>query len=405
MIDDQPQIHVVSLGTALRVPDAARPVLSNAGLVIGAKRHLASVGCGAVPSCEYPSPIDGLTELLRRSKEQSIVMLASGDALFFGIGSWLLRHGYPNLHWYPNVTTLQSACARIGKAWKDVQCVSLHGRPTGYLRGQLAAGLSLAVYTDDDHSPTRIAQELVEVGFADSELVVCEALDSAEERVRRFQARQLLDCTYQFNPLNFVMIEVKGQGGLLPTFPGIPDAVFAADGDSLFTKREVRLTALSRLALGSGEIGWDIGAGSGGIGIEWARWSPRSTVYAIERDATRCQRFNANLARFGHHGNLTLIQGEAPQALEALPQPQSVYIGGSGGALDAVIDHAINALDSGGRLVAAAVTVESRTALQRKSWPGDVEFIDIAISHAAPVGRQTAMRSQLPVLLATYLKQ
>ena len=398
-------IDVVSLGTALLVPESASAALKQADLVIGAKRQFDAIECGSATRCVFPTPIDRLREVLAANDALRIVVLASGDALFFGIGSWLLRNAdSATLQFHPNVTTVQSACARIGKPWQEVKFVSLHGRPIMRLRAALSGGISLAVFTDDKNTPMKIAAELCDVGYGDSQVWVCESLDTDRERVSEFTARELAEHTDRFDPLNLVIADVCGDGGLLPDFPGIADDIFAAGGDNMFTKREVRLAALTRLQLKAGEIAWDIGAGSGGIAIELARWAPQAKVVAIERNEQRRMKFAVNNARFGDHGNLELIAGDAPDALEGLPDPNAVYIGGSGGNLAALLDVCWQRLKPGGRLVAAGVTVETRAELQNRTWPAGVSFADIAISHAAPLGSQTTMRAQLPVLLATTRK-
>ena len=398
-------IDVVSLGTALSMPLSAQVALQNAELIIGAKRHIAAVDCGNALIQDYPSPIDGLADVFTQTDASRIVVLASGDALFFGIGSWLLRNCELSLlRFHPNVTTVQSACARVGKPWQSIKFVSLHGRPMARIRAVLAAGISLAVFTDTENTPQSIAAELVETGYPDSSVYVCEALDSNDEQVREFVAGELAESSADFNPLNLLLVDVRGEGGLLPAFPGIPDDVFAAGGDSMFTKREVRLAALSRLALQAGEIGWDIGAGSGGIAIEWARWAPQANVFAVEHNDERRRYFETNRARFGDHGNLKLIAGSAPDALAELPAPDAIYVGGSGGTLSELLDSCWQRLKPGGRLVVAGVTMETRAELQNRSWPAKVEFSDIAISHSAPLGGQTTMRAQLPVLLAVVRK-
>lgn len=398
-------IDVIGLGTTLNVPSTAQAALHNAELIIGAQRHLAAIDCTAAETALYPSPIERLLPVIEQTTAQRTVVLASGDALFFGIGSWLLRHfDAQSLHFHANTTSVQSACARVGRPWQNMHFVSLHGRPLYRLRAVLAPGKTLAVLTDSHNTPNTIAQALVACGYPASSLHVCEALGSEAECVREFTAAQLSDDQQTFNPLNLLLITVRGGGGLLPVFPGISDAVFAVGGDTQFTKREVRLAALARLALGGGEIGWDIGAGCGGIAIEWARWAPQAQVFALERDAARCQVFENNRVRFGDHGNLSLIQGEAPAALKTLPDPDAIYLGGSGEHLSALLDTAWQRLHPGGRLVAAGVTLETRTALQNRTWPVAVELSDISISHAAPLGRQTTMRAQLPVLLATTVK-
>ncbi|MEM7291838.1 MAG: precorrin-6y C5,15-methyltransferase (decarboxylating) subunit CbiE, partial [Pseudomonadota bacterium] len=241
-------LDVVSLGTALTVPDSARDALAAANLIVGAQRHLDAIDSSGADTLIYPSPISELAAVIDANRERNLVVLASGDALFYGIGSFVLRHcGANKPRFHPNVTTLQSACARAGRTWQDIKVLSLHGRPLSRLRACLQAGVALAIFTDSTNAPSLIASELVECAFSDSSIAVVEALDTTRERIRSFSAGELAQSRDEFDSLNLLIVDVAGEGGLLPAFPGIDDAKFAEGGDTQFTKREVRLAALSRL--------------------------------------------------------------------------------------------------------------------------------------------------------------
>ena len=399
-----PPVQVVGMGMEIgALGPAALAALTGAELLIGAPAHLAAFPKLTAEKCPYPSPMSGLWNLLQANAGRRIALLASGDPLFFGIGHTLLRHLPPeHLMFHPHVSSIQAAFARLGRPWQQAQFVSLHGRPLASLRATLQGNRLYALLTDRDCSPPAIARLLVESGFGESALWVAEELGAANERRRHFHAAELAETITEFSPLNVVILETRGPGGVLPEFPGIPDAWFstgAEPGKGLLSKREVRLTILSLLAPRAGEIGWDVGAGCGGVAVEWARWNPLGEVHAVECHPERFEHLSINRERFGVVSNLRLCSGRAPAALTTLPNPHAVFIGGSSGNLRELLDAVWARLPLGGRLVASAVTEDSRTELHTFVGDRAAEWTELSIARSERLADQRVMRPYLPVLL------
>ena len=399
-----PPVHVIGMGMdAGALGQTARAALEQAELMIGSAAHLAAFPESTAEKCPYPSPMNGLWDLLRANAGRRIALLASGDPLFFGIGTTLLRHLPPeHLAFHPNVSSVQAAFARLGRPWQQAQWVSLHGRPLASLRASLQGDRLYALLTDRDSSPTAIARVLVETGFDESKLWIAEDLGADRERFRSFRAVELADAATEFSPLNVVIVETRGPGGVLPEFPGSPDERFstgAEPGKGLLSKREVRLTILSLLAPRAGEIGWDVGAGCGGVSVEWARWNPHGEVHAVEVHPERLENLGINRERFGVVVNLHIVPGRAPEALAALPDPHAVFIGGSSGSLREMLDAVWARLRPGGRLVASAVTEDSRVELHAFVGDRPAEWTELSIARAERLAGQRVMRPYLPVLL------
>jgi precorrin-6Y C5,15-methyltransferase (decarboxylating) len=399
-----PPVQVVGMGMETGVlGPAARAALARAELVIGAAAHLAAFPELTAEKRPYPSPMSGLWDLLQAHAGRRIALLASGDPLFFGISQTLLRHLPPeHLTFHPNVSSIQAAFARLGRPWQPAQRVSLHGRPLASLRAVLRGHRLYALLTDRDSSPTAIARLLVETGFGASDLWVAEDLGMVSERFRHFRAADLANVDTEFSPLNVVILETHGPGGVLPEFPGIPDHGFSTGaelGKGLLSKREVRLTILSLLAPRAGEIGWDVGAGCGGVAVEWARWNPDGEVHAVECNPERLEHLGVNRERFGVVANLHIVPGHAPEALTDLPDPQAVFIGGSNGGLRELLDAVWARLQPGGRLVASAVTEDSRVELHGFVGDRAAEWTELSIARGERLAGQRVMRPYLPVLL------
>jgi len=221
-----------------------------------------------------------------------------------------------------------------------------------------------------------------------------------QERLRGIVARDF-DLT-EIVPLNLVALDIPDVPGAraMPLTPGLPDDWFEHDGQ--LTKRDIRAVTLSALAPRRGELLWDIGAGSGSIGIEWMLADPANRAIAIERDETRASRVARNAASLGVP-DLKIVRGAAPEALVGLPTPDAIFVGG-GGTGEGTIDAAWVALRPGGRLVVNGVTIETQVELTRrfKALGGDLKTIQI--SQADPVGGFHGMRPALPVTQWSVIK-
>ncbi|PIE82898.1 MAG: cobalamin biosynthesis bifunctional protein CbiET [Candidatus Contendobacter odensis] len=398
-------VHVIGMGINTgTLEQTAQTALEQAELIIGSKAHLALFSGLNAEKCPYPSPMSGLPDLLSRNMQRRIVLLASGDPLFHGIGSTIARYlPAEHLHFHPNVSSLQAAFARRGRAWQQTRWFSLHGKPLASLRAILHRHRQYALLTDRRNTPPAIARELVKTGFGDSDLWVAEDLGAPKERFQHFRATDLLATNTEFSALNVIILETHDAVSILPEFPGIPDEHFSTDGSEpgkgLITKREVRLMILSLLAPRSGDIGWDVGAGCGGVSVEWARWNPDSTIYAIEYHPERLNHLGINRERFGVISNLNIVAARAPEALDDLSDPHAVFIGGSSGNLLTMLNTVWARLQPGGRLVASAVTEDSRVDLHQFAHNRDAIWSELSIARGKMLAGQRILQPYLPIVL------
>lgn len=323
-----------------------------------------------------------------------VVVLASGDPFLYGVGATLSRHvAAGEMHTIPAPSAFSLAASRLGWPLQDVATISLHGRPIDLIRPHLHPGRRIIALTSDEKGPSALAALLIAAGFGQSKLTVLEALGGDRERQRRTAAADF-DLT-NIDPLNVCALQIAaGEGArILPLASGLEDGLFEHDGQ--ITKREIRAMTLSALAPRHGELLWDIGAGSGSIGIEWMLADPSLKTIAIEQSPERAARIARNASAFGVP-HLAVIEGAAPAALAGLPQPDTIFLGG-GGSEPGVIDAAIAALKQGGRLVANAVTLEMEAVLLLEHAKRGGSLTRIEISRAAPVGSMSGWRPAMPV--------
>lgn len=383
--------------------DLTKSLIADAEVVFGGARHLALVrGMNLAEQRRWQSPIEtSVEEVARLRGRKRVCVLASGDPFHFGIGATLARKiPAREMRVVTSPSSFSLAAARMGWALQDVTVLSLHGRPIELIRPHLHPGRKILALTSDEKGPGEIAGLLVEAGFGKSALTVLEALGGPGERVRGTVADGF--DIGDIGPLNVLAVDVVASEGarVLPLAAGVPDDWFDHDGQ--ITKREIRALTLSALAPRRGELLWDIGAGSGSVGIEWMLADPSLSAIAIEADAARLNRIAGNAAALGVPG-LVLKGGRAPQALDKLPAPDAIFVGG-GGTDDGVIDAALAALKPGGRLVANAVTLEMEAVLALLHQQMGGSLTRIGIARAEALGTMSGWRPAMPITQWVWVK-
>jgi precorrin-6Y C5,15-methyltransferase (decarboxylating) len=306
----------------------------------------------------------GLAAVLERvaalAEEHQVCVLASGDPLFFGVGASIVDPlGAEHVEVIPHPSAVQWAFARLGLRWDDATFISLHGRSREGLLTRLRGCGKVALYTDESNSPAAIAAHLLAHEETGWRAWVCESLGGADERVRAFTVEELAACT-DVGPLN-VLVLVRPPGWQAPpVISFLPEEAFARrmPKKGLITKREVRLLSLAALYLRPDSVVWDVGAGSGSVAIEAALLAPRGRVYAVEVDPEGVEICRDNL-RTHRVDNVRVIAGRAPEALADLEPPDAVFVGGSKGSMEEIIDAALDRLRPGGRLVVNTITLEN----------------------------------------------
>lgn len=340
---------------------AARQAVAAAGVVYGGKRHLRLVESlirgRAAP---WPSPIRSAIPEIAALRGTAVAVLASGDPFHYGIGSVLAESvAAEEMAVFPAPSSLALAAGRLGWAVQDAEIVSLCGPPPETLLPGLQPGRRVLVLSADETTPPAVAALLTQRGFGASSMTVLEALGGPDERIREGRADSFALADIARLNLIAIAVEAAPDARALPVAAGLADRLFETDG--MLTKREIRAVTLSGLAPGAGDLLWDIGAGSGSVAIEWLLAHRANRAVGIERRDDRAALARKNAAALGVP-RLDIVVGAAPDALEDLPAPDAVFVGG-GIAAEGLLQAAWRALPSGGRLVANSVTLESDLAL------------------------------------------
>ncbi|AXB48127.1 precorrin-6y C5,15-methyltransferase (decarboxylating) subunit CbiE [Amycolatopsis albispora] len=353
---------------------AARSAVEAAEVLIGGARQLDLVPGSRAVKVTWPSPLlPRLDALFAEHRGRRICVLASGDPLLSGIGTTLSRR-FDDVEILPALSSPTLARARLKWSAESTEVISVVGRSPCRVNRALAPGARLLVLSEDATTPAVLAAQLTDAGYGPSRFTVLEELGGPAER----QVTGVAE-SWDHPPgaaLNLVAIECETKGEPLPR-TGLPDHAFEHDGQ--LTKRDVRAITLARLGPLPGMLLWDVGAGSGSVAIEWSRAHPDNRAIAIERDPDRAARITRNAQRLGVP-ELRVVVGEAPDALDGLPAPDAVFVGG--GVTSGVLDACLHAP----KVVANGVTLETEAVLAAAYARHGGDLLRLAVEHAAPLG-------------------
>ncbi|MHB1399770.1 MAG: precorrin-6y C5,15-methyltransferase (decarboxylating) subunit CbiE [Trichloromonadaceae bacterium] len=382
----------------------ALELVQGADLLCGGERQLALFPEFKGEKLTVGSNLGQVVDKLKQAQGRTVV-LASGDPLFFGIGRYLLRNfAAERLEFVPNVSSVQYAFAKIKEPWDDAVFVSAHGRGLKGAVDRIVANDKAAILTDEVNTPAAIAAELIQRGRDGYAAYLCEDLGTAEEKITATDVKGLLEI--KAAPLNVLILikQYEGEGDAYVPTLGIPDEEFATI-KKLITKEEVRVVTLAKLKLRHDMCLWDIGAGSGSVSIEADHLLPNGRIFAIERNEQCVDFIKQNLRKFNAR-NITLVEGDAPECLENLPDPDRVFIGGSGGSLWKILEAVDARLLAEGRIVLNSVTLDTLTAATEffDNAGYQVEVTTVNISRTRPLTDYKMFEAYNPVFIIAAVK-
>ena len=372
-------------------------------MLVGGERHLAKVPAGKADRLTWKNGFRETLDHIATLRGKGVVILASGDPMFYGVGSTLSRRfDAADFTVIPAPSAFSLAAARMGWPLADVETFTIHGRPLETLNLYLAPGARLLALSQDGATPARAARLMTERGFGPSILTVLEHMGGPKENHRQ-GTTQAWPCERTAD-LNVMAIECRAGPGakVWSRAPGLPEDAFEHDGQ--ITKRHVRAATLAALAPVAGQVLWDVGAGSGSVAIEWMRLGPAMRAVAMERDKGRAAAMARNAANLGVPG-LKIMEGGAPEIFADTPLvPDAVFVGG-GVSTPGLLEACWEALRPGGRLVANAVTVQAEARLLDFHQARGGSLTRIGVSHAQPVGALTAFKPLMQVTQYAGIKK
>ena len=348
----------------------------------------------------WPSPFDTLIDQLKALKGKRVVVLATGDPLWFSVGARIGRQIDPaEITYHPQLSAFQLAAARMGWSMADLETLTVHGRPVEQMIAFIQPDVRLLILTTGSDTPGQIARFLTQRGFGQSRMTVLAAMGGEGET--RFDGLDE-NWSHKVPAFNTLAVEciAAPDAALLPRVPGLSDHLFQHDGT--MTKQEVRAATLARLMPMRGALLWDVGTGCGSVAVEWMRGARYARAIGIEPRADRRAMAAANALALGVP-RLQLIDGEVPAALDGLPAPDAVFIGG--GLSHRTFTAAWAALRPLGRLVCNAVTLESEALLFELHGAHGGQLVKLGVNRAEPVGSLTGWRPLMPVTQWSLIKR
>ncbi len=399
-------LDVIGIGedgySALSVP--ARAALEEAEVIIGGDRHHALAPHLDAERIRWSGPFSEMVSAVTAFRPRRTALLVTGDPLWYSAGAKLLGQLPPDeLRFFPQISAFQLACARMGWSLADIETLTAHGRPMEQIIPFMRPDARLAVLTGGSGAAFEAARLLVDNGLGGSRITVLAAMGGPREArlsgvASDWAAEYPAERIPAFHTLCIECVADQG-AGVLSRYPGLPDDAFETDGN--FTKQDVRAVTVCMLAPRRGALLWDIGTGSGTVAVEWMRAARDSRAVGVDPDRKRIELARRNAVKLGAPA-FQLIEGRAPPALEGLPPPDAVFIGG--GLSRETAAAAMDKLRPHGRLVANAVTVESESILAGLHSAHGGDLVRIAVAHAGPVGGRRGWRGNMPVTQWRYSK-
>lgn len=384
-------ITLVGLGMGGEASPRGRAAVAAAEVLVGGARQLAGFPEAPGERFDLTGRMKELLPFLAERRDRAVVVLASGDPLFYGIGGFLSRH-FDALTVLPAPSSVAEAFARVGLPWEDAEVLSAHGRPLPDVAAALDRAGKVAVLTDERNTPAEIGALL---GDREGEAWICERLGEREERVRKLAIADLARTTC--DPLNVLILRAPRRPR--PVIPHTADEDFEkkVPRKGLLTKREVRTLSLAALGVRPGDVVWDIGAGAGAVAVDAALLGA-GCVCAIEKNADGCAIIAENAARFATP-QVRVVHARAPEGLDALPDPDRVFIGGSAGAMTALVEAARVRLRAGGSMVINVATVENLAEAVAAARASGMRWdcTQVAIARSSPVLDLTRFEALNPV--------
>ena len=372
--------------------------LYRADLILGAKRLLEQLPAGCTEHRKALYKADEILAYIAETKAETPVVLYSGDTGFYSGAAGLLeqlRARGERAAVLPGLSSVQLLAAALGRPWQDWKLVSAHGCACDPV-AECSAGWPVFFLTGGTETPATLCAALVQAGLGETAVTVGENLGTAVQKITQGTAGEIAG--QSFASLSVLLVEAVPVPNRRT--PGLPDEAFIR-GEVPMTKQEIRAAALAKLGVQAEETLWDVGAGTGSVSVELALAAPRGRVYAVECEPDACELIRKNREKFSVH-NLILVEGRAPQALEALPAPDAVFIGGTKGGMAAVVDNVL-AKNPNARICISAIALETLSAaIAALTAHGlSAEVTQIAVSHTRPAGRLHLLTANNPIFLIT----
>lgn len=387
------KIHIVGIGDdgLMGLTQQAQETIAAADLILGGERTLSLIPATKANKISIGADLSSMVRRIDEASHQRVVVLASGDPLFYGVARYLCdRLGKDRFEVLPHVSSMQLAFARVKESWEDAYLTNVANHPFEAILDRIRVAETVGLFSNERFTPPVIAHALLDDEIDYFRVYVCENLGSRDEVITQGTLAEIAEM--QFGPLNVMILsripdvpDSQRRAGARRLF-GNPDELFLQSRPKrgLLTPAEVRSLALGQLSVDRDSVVWDVGAGSGAVSIEAGRLATEGAVYAIEADGEDCELIRRNAATFDV-SNVRVTHGRAPDVFTRLPDPDCVFIGGAGHGTLGIVREAFGRLRSQGHMVIHVASLENVSAATAtlKELAGHVGLLMVNIARGA----------------------
>ncbi len=381
-------------------------IIDDADVLIGGKRHLKMFEEKDCEKIEIDKKLSEITDyILKEKSNKRIVVLASGDPLYYGVGSYLVNKigkEYVNIH--PNINSVSAAFSRIKERWSDVKSISLHGRKIdNKFFNIFRSNNKVAVFTDKEKTPSYISKLLLENGIDWLRVCVLEKMGMPGEKTNWYELEEAVNT--DFDDLNLAVFICDEKHEINHSYIGLPEDEYEHE-KGLITKSEVRAVTISKLRLKKDSVFWDLGAGSGSVSVEAAFFIGDGSIFSVEKNRDRIVQIKNNIKKF-NCSNIEVKNLDLPEGIGELPKPDRVFIGGGGKNLEQIIHESIKKLKKDGIIVVNTVILKSfETAVNSlKKHNIEPDVVQLQVSRGAAIAGELMLKSLNPVWIVTGKKE
>lgn len=394
-----PHINLIGIGVGNLdyLTKQAKKTLLKCDLILGADRLIETIR--PFIKSGYPCAIRQIEEMIQDHPEaKEIGIIVSGDVGFYSLANTLRERfkGTYTMSQISGISSMQYFMNALGRPYDNLCTVSMHGRDEKLLT-KLRMHKEIFVLTGGQYSVNAICQLLCDYGLDNAKVYIGERLSYEDEKITEGTPESLREKKY--DSLAVMLIVHKGMENERFLAPGIPDEAFIR-GKVPMTKSEIRAISLSKLQLSPDSIVYDIGAGTGSVTVEMALQALEGKVYALERKEEAAELIHKNKKHFGLH-NIEVIQTECPEGMDVLPPPDAVFIGGSGGELDNILELVL-AKNPEVKIVINAITLETLTESLhcfQKYGLINQDIVQVTVANSRQVGTYHMMMGQNPIFI------
>ena len=376
----------------------ALKALSESEIIIGADRHIKKFELYKKKIHKWPNPFEKLISDLKKNKGKKTVLLVSGNAFWFGLGTRIaIEFSREEWQCFQAPSSFSLACAEMGWNMENILFFGLHAKKYEVLRTYLAPKVKFIILLKNGESVKSLGNFFTKLGFGESDFTIFESLGHEEYKKTETIAKE--SNIKNIRHPACVAIDTKGYGEVIPKSSGKPDYFFQNDGQ--ITKQYIRSITISALSPKPYEHLWDLGAGAGSVSIEWLLSDKTTVATAVEMDKKRVRLIKKNCTLMGI-SRLNILNNDINKVILKLKKPDVVFIGG--GFNEKIFKKIWNFVPKNTRIIVNSVTIETESCITKLSNIYGGQLLKIELSNTKKIGKNNVWSNNYPIVQWKVIK-